>query len=88
MTTYRRIFAEVEALFVSKSTNEEILEFTNNVFNQHKDNSEEPIKGTLWDSYHDEEMLVFGDDVIIKDPDNGGFFMLDEKYFVKFFEEV
>lgn len=88
MTTYRRIFAEVEALYVSQSTNEEILEFTNNVFNQHKDNSEEPIKGTLRDSYHDEEMLVFSDDVIVKDPDNGGFFMLDEKYFVKFFEEV
>ena len=82
---YQRIHSIVEAIKFTPETYTQAIDFTHNSLAISHAFTYDAL---LFDEFTSEKVPLLWDDYIIKDTENGGFFVLDGDYFERFFEVV
>ena len=82
---YQRIHSIVEAVKFTPENQTQVFMFTEGQITLSEAFSYDAL---LFDEFTSEKVPILWDDYIIRDTENGGFFVLDGDYFERFFEVV
>ena len=85
---YQRIHSIVDAIKYTGDNLEEVGVFTNNAFQVYEIPGSTRLEAGVWDSFTGEILDLNTQEYVIRDTENGGFFVLDGDYFERFFEVV